>query len=569
MLLIIKEATVIGCFFYLRQRASFTKVHKELDLIKMIIVQGEEGMRVKITIIFMLLITMILLAGCSKKGTEISNPGIVNQDNSQKDAQKESTEEVQKATMNDKQEDQKIDKINSKDLFKGNISDIEYAFLLWNFRDQVVSDLTYTLHDADGDKRNELLINVITDKEIGMHTQFIADSNDTLFHFQGYTPTGAAASSNFCTIKGYDTILWNTEFATKDVEESKYHQWTGSDWKEVKELDGISYDYKKTAKFNSPNLLNIELIGDQKSIMDSVDAYFKNRNNAHVAGESDLDGDGQIEKVYYVFKAGDDWYNCLRMKNTTENQSFRDHQDIYMTVIIADNTANGVVLRPVRVSYRGSKIEILQNSLFINGEKYKYTDKKSEFNNPCLQTALKSPGTYGGYDSKGNRTILSMLNMPYYDVEKMCQDVTFYEKDPLYISASIGKSRCTFEFMSVTDNKKLTAGSTAYKVHVDGWNQEGGGISIDRMPIIGDFGMGDSIGKLKSIMVPSTQWTPLLFGQDFLAHTSFYYRPSYENENVYFVQIWTDGEGKNSKVCAIHFDQAYDLDSKTKKVLGL
>jgi len=522
----------------------------------------------------MLLVTMIILAGCSKKGTESS--GSVNQDNSQKDVQigstkgpqKDSPMATQKAPLG-QADDQKIDKTNLKDIFKGNISDIEYAFLLWSFRDQVVSKLSYTLNDTDGDKANELLINVVTDEKIGMPTQFIADSNDTRFHFQGYTPTGAAASSNFCTMKGYDTILWNTDFATIDFEESKYYRWAGSDWKEVKELEGITYDYKKTAKFNSPNLLNIEVTGDQESIMDSVDTYFKNRNNAHEAGESDLDGDGQIEKVYYVFKAGDDWYNSLRMRNTTDNQSFQDHQDIYMTVIIADKNANGVVLRPVRVAYRGSKIEILQNSLFINNVKYNYSDRKNEYNNPCLQTALKSPGTYGGFNSKGERTILSMLNMPYYDVEKMCHNVTFYEKDPLYVTASIGKSRCTFEFMSVSDNRKLTAGSPAHKVHVDGWNQEVGGMTIDRLPIIGDFRMGDSIGKLKNIMIPSTQWTPLLFGQDFLARTSFYYRPSYENENVYFVQIWTDGEGMNSKVCSIHFDQAYDLDSKTKKALGL
>lgn len=529
-------------------------------------------MRVKVVCIAILIIT-IMLAGCSKKGTDILNHNSNNQEDSNKNDQKEATKDpqkistkpTQKAITGDKPDGQQVDQTNT---YKGNISDIEYAFLLWTFRDQVVSKLTYQLHDADGDKANELLINVVTDKDIGMATQFIADSNDTRFHFVGYTPTGAAASSNFCNMKGYKTILWNTDFATIDFEESKYNRWTGKDWKEVKELDGITYDYKTTAKFDSPNLLNIELTGNQDTIINQVDQYFENRNNGHQAGEADLDGDGQIEKVYYVFHAGDDWYNSLRMMNTTENQSFQDHQDVNMTVVIADKTKNGVVLRPVRIRYRGTKIEISQNSLFINHVKYKYTDKKSEYNNPCLQTTLKSPGTYGDFNSKGNRTILSMLNMPYYDVEKMCQNVTFYEKDPLYVTATIGKSRGTFSFISVSDTKKLTAASPAYKVYVDSWSLSDVN-SIDPIPVIGDFRMGDSIGKLKKIMVPSTEWSPLLFGQSFLAQTSFYYRPSYENETVYLVHIWTNGEGMDSKVCAIHFEQAFDLDSKTKKALGL
>ncbi|MPM72808.1 hypothetical protein SDC9_119784 [bioreactor metagenome] len=136
----------------------------------------------------------------------------------------------------------------------------------------------------------------------------------------------------------------------------------------------------------------------------------------------------------------------------------------------------------------------------------------------------------------------------------MCTNITLYESDPTYVSAKLQNSRCTFEFMPVTDNGSLSAAAPAYEVEVQSWNLVTDGMTIDDIPIIGDFSMGGPISELRLIMVPSTEWCPLLCGQDFLAHTSFYYRPSYENENVYYVQVWTDGEGENSKVCGIRFE---------------
>jgi hypothetical protein len=370
-------------------------------------------------------------------------------------------------------------------------------------------------------------------------------------------------------MEGYDTILWNTDYSTMDYVESQYHQWTGSEWEEIKELDGISFDYENTVELDCPNVLNIGIVGDSKAIFDAIDVYFENRGGAYSAGEADLDGDGQVENVYYVLSAADDWYESLRMGNTTENQSFQDHRDIYMTVVIADKTEDGVVLRPVRVNYRGSDIENVHDTLYINDVEYVYTDIQSQFTAPCLQTALKSPGTYGEFDSQGNRTILNMINMPFYDINKMCTDIALYENDPNYVSATLGDSRCTFEFRTVTDNNSITSASPAYIVDVNSWNLVTGGMTIDEVPIIGDFCMGDTIGELRTIMVPSTEWKLLLCGQNFLANTNFYYRPSYENENVYFVQIWTDSESEDSKVCAIRFEEIIDPDDEIKEALGL
>jgi hypothetical protein len=162
-----------------------------------------------------------------------------------------------------------------------------------------------------------------------------------------------------------------------------------------------------------------------------------------------------------------------------------------------------------------------------------------------------------------------MINMPFYDISKMCIDIVLYEDDPNYVTATLGDSRCTFEFRTVTDNNLLTSASPAYIVDVNSWNLVTGGMTIDDVPIIGDFCMGDTIGELRTIMVPSTKWKLLLCGQSFLANTNFYYRPSYENENVYFVQIWTDGESEDSKVCAIRFEEIIDPDDEIKKALGL
>ncbi len=494
---------------------------------------------------------MVLVSGCSKQA-EVSDPEGVPQQ----------TAAVISATPDTQQGSD----IGS---YTGNISDLEYAFILWSFRDQVVSDLTYTLYDADGDGANELLINAITDEDNGMHTQFLADSNDTQYHFWGYTPTGAAESSSYCNMEGYDTILWNRDFSTLDYVESHYNQWTGRDWEEIAALDGVSFDYKNAAAFDCPNVLNIEMAGEPEAIFSAIDAYFEKRAGAFHAGEADLDDDGNTENVYYVLSAADDWYESLRMENTTETQSFLDHRDIYMTVVIADKTENGAVLRPVRVKYRGNDVALNDNTLYINNEEYIYTDTQSTYSSSCLQTALKSPGTYGDFDSQGNRTILSMVKMPFYDINKMCTDTTLYENDPKMAAAMLGDSRCTFEFMTVSDSGSLTNAAPAYMVEVASWNLVTDGMTIDPLPIIGDFHMGDPIAQLRAIMVPSTEWKPLLCGQDFLANTNFYYRPSCENEDVYFVQVWTDGESENSKVCAIRFEYALDLDSAAKEALGL
>jgi hypothetical protein len=202
------------------------------------------------------------------------------------------------------------------------------------------------------------------------------------------------------------------------------------------------------------------------------------------------------------------------MENTTDNQSFQDHRDIYMTVVIADETADGAVLRPVRVKYRGSDIEITGDILYINGEEYTYNDTENTYTAPCLQTAMMSPGTYGDFDSRGNRTVLSMLYMPFYDISKMCTDMALYENDPNMASAMLGESRCSFEFVLLPDYSSIAPGSPASMVEVAGWNLVTDGMTVDTVPIVGDFRMGDTIGALRTIMVPSTEWKPLLCGQD-------------------------------------------------------
>lgn len=460
--------------------------------------------------------------------------------------------------------------LNGANVYRGSISDIEYAFMLSGFRDQIVSDLTYTCYDADGDGANELLISAITDEDIGIHTQFLADANAaSVYYYWGYTPTGAAESTNFCTLEGYDTILWNTDYSTNGFAESKYHKWTGKDWEEIKELDNTAFDYENAIVFDCPDVLNIEISGDSKAILSEINAYFEERVGAFRVGAANLDGDGQEETVYYVLGAGTDWYERLAMENTTDNQSFQDHQDPYMTVVVADKTADGVVLRPVRVQYRGTNINIEQDKLYINDTAYTYSDRESQYSDPCLQTALSSPGTYGDFDSQGNRTILSMLQMPFYDVSKMCTRISLYESDSTYVSATLQDSRCSFAFTPVTDNGSLSAAAPANMVEVQSWNLITGGMTIDDVPVIGNFSMGDIIGKLRTIRAPSTEWSPLLFGQGFLARTSFYYRPSYENTDFYYVQVWTDGEGEDSKVCGIKFEQRFELDNEIKIALGI
>ena len=506
--------------------------------------------------VFVILLTLFCV-GCSQKT-----------DSSLKDTFAEGTN-VEDTVSKDAGTEKSTDEIRS-DSYMGNISDIEYAFILCSFRDQVISDLTYTCSDVDSDGDNELLINAITDEKNGMHTQFLADANEkSLYNYWGYTPTGAAESSNYCTMDGYDTILWNTDFSTTDFDESKYYKWTGNDWEEIKELDNIAFDYKNAAAFDSPDVLNIEISGDSKTILSEVNTYFEERDGAFSVGAADLDSDGQKENVYYVLRAATDWYEKLVMGNTTENQSFQDHQDPYMTVVVADETEDGVVLRPVRVHYRGTDIKIEQNKLYIDDTAYIYSDRQSQYSNPCLQTEMNSPGTYGSFDSLGNRTISGMLQMPFYDVSKMCTNISLYENDPAYVTAALRDSRCTFEFMPVTDSGSLSAAAPAYIVEVQSWNLEKDKMAIDEVPLTGDFSMGDTIGELRTIMVPSTEWSPLLCGQDFLAHTSFYYRPSYENTDVYYVKVWTDSEGENSKVCGIRFEECFEFDNTTKTALGL
>ena len=534
---------------------------------------GDMNMKKKnyIGIVFMILLAIYLFSACSNKILENVISNLNKEEHKASDKSPNTGSTSDKSFLTDGTSDKSFLSGVTSDIstYTGSISDIEYSFILWSFRDQVVSDFKYMLTDADKDGCNELLISAVTDERNMGRTQFIADSNYEYKLYWGFTPTGAAQGSDFCTMKGYDTILWNENYSTLDYMESHYHQWTGSRWEEIKELDGLEYDYDNTVKMDSPNLLNIKIEGDSEDIFEAVERYFDRRGGAYSLGEADLDGDKESEMVYYVLAAANDWYEGLRMKNTTDNQSFQDHRDIYMTVVIADKTSNGVVLRPVRVKYRGANIKIVKETLFISDMEYRYTDKESEYANPCLQTVLKSPGTYGDFDSQGNRTIMSMLYMPFYDICKMCTQITLFEKSPGHVTATFGKSRCRFDFIIISEDGLLGGNSPAQFVGVDSWKQLENGPTIDPLPLIGDFCMGDTIGELRTIMVPSTEWKALRFGQSSLANTNFYYRPSYENKDVYYVSIWTDGEGEDSKVCSIEFEYIVSPDAEVEKALGI
>ncbi len=85
----------------------------------------------------MLLSFVVLLCGCSNQADSTDAEGATGQDAS---AGSSVSDAGQK---------------NSPGSYTGSISDIEYAFILWSFRDQVVSDFAYTLGDADGDGANE------------------------------------------------------------------------------------------------------------------------------------------------------------------------------------------------------------------------------------------------------------------------------------------------------------------------------------------------------------------------------------------------------------------------------
>jgi hypothetical protein len=60
----------------------------------------------------------------------------------------------------------------------------------------------------------------------------------------------------------------------------------------------VPFDYQNTATLDCPNVLNIGIKGDPKAIFDAVNVYFENRSGSDYAGEADLDGDGQSEKVF-------------------------------------------------------------------------------------------------------------------------------------------------------------------------------------------------------------------------------------------------------------------------------
>ncbi len=453
---------------------------------------------------------------------------------------------------------------------KAKIESIEYSFVLSSLRSQGAEDIGYKVTDGDGDCYDELFLEAITDGDYPMHTQFIADADGSNSQFWGYAPTGAAESSNFCTMDGYDTVLWNDDFSTIGYSESHYKCWIGTGWEEITELDGVAFDYDNKVDFDNPDLLNIEIQGEPMSIFAATKSYFKGREGAIDVGSADLDNDGMIECVYCVKGAGNRWFDKLEMENTTENQCTDGYHDDNLTVVIVDETIDGVVLRPVLISYSGLNIKIIENTLSINDVCFNYFDTDNTNDRPSLTSTSSIFGSNSKFNSLGERTILGMIGASYSDVRNLCTNINFSYSDPESATAEINGSQCRFYFNNYSNRNAITSDSIVRDIEVNSWGFVNGEMAIDPTPVIGDFSMGDAISELRKLMVSSGEWSPLLYGQDIIASTSFYYRPSDENGHVYQVIVMADGETLDSRVCGIRLEQmdVADLEAKSKKALG-
>ena len=252
---------------------------------------------------------------------------------------------------------------------------MEYAIVVSSLWEMGCSDVSWDVLDADGDGRRELYMTAYAD-DTYRQSQLLADISGP--YMTAHVATGAAGSSEYITIAGFDSYIMQDGYYTVGNTQVNYYEWNGSVWEEVQPATGDA----AYAEFLNPDLTCtwIDLAFEQA--ISAIHPTLTGRENYMNDFHADMDGDGVEEYVYFYQGAANRWFGRLKSDSNMGSEYYLNYRDNTMTAIVAswDAGRGQTCLRVANFGEAyGLDVVVDGNIMTFNGEAYAYQKESTPF----------------------------------------------------------------------------------------------------------------------------------------------------------------------------------------------
>ena len=262
-----------------------------------------------------------------------------------------------------------------------NLARVEYGIVIAALNEMGMDKLNWTLNDADGDGKDELLVTALP-YEAFRESQIVLDADS--FVMDTHTAVGASQISEFVLLEGRKGWALSHGGASAMNGGSFYYRWTGDSWMlhtgidwTVEEVGGeltrfeqiyeegtvikegrfdpfgdesLNYAYPgwTAPTWDDPAMTDFVIPGNAALLLARLDGYAKTRYGGLGSLHSDYNGDGLVDGVYAIDAATKLWFGNI--SGLTEgDEPWAVFDDNMVTLVAAETAADGLRIRIQRL----------------------------------------------------------------------------------------------------------------------------------------------------------------------------------------------------------------------------
>ena len=260
-----------------------------------------------------------------------------------------------------------------------NLTRVEYGIVMAALNEMGMDTINWTLTDADGDGKTELLIQALPYNGF-RESQLVLDADS--YVMDSHTAVGASQISEFVMIDGQWSLSHGGASAMNGGQ--FYYRWTGDTWMLQTGIDwtveesggkfnrteriyqeGVVIQEKTFDQFggeglvfsdpnwtyptwDDPALLDFVIPGNPVFLLSQLDGYADTRYGGLGSGHSDYNGDGLLDGLYAIDSAADLWLDSISGL-TDDDAPWLDYEDKKITLVATETTDGGLRVRIQRV----------------------------------------------------------------------------------------------------------------------------------------------------------------------------------------------------------------------------
>ncbi len=134
------------------------------------------------------------------------------------------------------------------------------------------------------------------------------------------------------------------------------------------------FDLGDMPQMSDPDLTDITISGDSKTLLEKLDNYMTHRQNYYASETADLNGDGRPDRVYAIVGSANLWMDNMEL-HTPQHEEFNIFgNDPQLTLVAAESASGGIRVRVMRMFVQGQPKWTLEGgTLTVGGTVYEYT----------------------------------------------------------------------------------------------------------------------------------------------------------------------------------------------------